>query len=94
LTRSFIVALILYDFNPESEIIVKTDEVNLVIARVPSHYANNGMLHLVTDFPRKHFRVEINHEIHDRELLAIVHAFNECCPPLHGTPQTIELILD
>ena len=51
-------------------------------AGVLSQYSNNGKLHLVVFFSRKHSLQEINYEIYEKELLAIIKAFEEWQPML------------
>lgn len=46
-------------------------------AGVLSQYSDNSKLHLVAFFSRKHSLQEINYEIYDKELLAIIKAFEE-----------------
>jgi hypothetical protein len=78
LKKLFISALILPHFNPERKIVAQTDARNLVVVRVLSQYDDdNDILHPVPYFSRKHFLAEINYEIYDKELLAIVQAFKE-----------------
>jgi hypothetical protein len=92
LKKSFISAPILYHFDPGRKIVVETDTSNLVIVGVLSPYDNNDILHPVAYFSRKHSPAEINYEIYDKELLAIVQAFKEWHPLLKGSPHTIKVI--
>jgi hypothetical protein len=57
-------------------------------------FDDDDILHPVTYFSRKHSAAEINHEIYDKELVAIIHAFKKWCPLLEGFPHTIEVIFD
>jgi hypothetical protein len=72
LKKSFVSAPILCHFNPKRKIVVETDASNLVVTGVLSQYDNDNILHLVTYFSRKHSPAEINSEIYDKKLLAIV----------------------
>jgi hypothetical protein len=78
----FTSAPILAHFNPDCNVIVETDASNYVSAGVLSQYNNDGILHPVTYFSRKHCPAECNYEIYDKELMAIVYAFEEGRPEL------------
>jgi hypothetical protein len=56
---------------------VETATSNLVVTDVLLQYDNNGILHPMAYFLRKHSPTEIKYEIYDKELLAIFHAFKE-----------------
>ena len=45
-------------------------------------------------FSCKHLPIEINHEIYDKELLAIIKSFEEWCPILEGTGLPIKIFTD
>jgi hypothetical protein len=64
------------------------------MAGVPFQCNNDNILPPVTYFSRKHFPAVINNEIYDKELLAIVHAFKDWCPPLDAFPHTIQMFSD
>jgi hypothetical protein len=94
LKKSFISAPILHQFDPERKIVVEIDASNLIVARVLSQYDDRNILHPLTYFSRKHSPAEINYEIYDKELLAIIQAFKEWRPLLEGSSHTIEVISD
>jgi hypothetical protein len=77
LKNSFVSAPILCHFDLERKIVVETDAANLIVAGVLSPYDDNDILHPVPYFSRKHSPAKINHEIYDKEPLAIVQAFKE-----------------
>jgi hypothetical protein len=68
---------VLARFDPNCNIIVETDASNYVSAGVLSQYDNDGILHLVAYFSKKHSPAECNYEIYDKELMAIVCTFEE-----------------
>jgi hypothetical protein len=82
LKNTFISAPILAHFDPDCDVIVETDASDYVSARVLSQYDDEGILYLVTFFSKKHSPVECNYEIYDKELMAIVRAFEEWRPEL------------
>ena len=53
-----------------------------------------GILHPVGFFLKKHSPAECNYEIYDKELLAIVRAFEEWRPELEGAKSTIKVLTD
>ena len=54
----------------------------------------DGILHPVTFYSKKHSPAECNYEIYDKELLAIVRAFEEWRPHLEGSSQPIQILTD
>jgi hypothetical protein len=63
---------------------VETDASDYVSAGMLSQYDDNGILYPVAFFSKKHSLAEYNYEIYDKELLAIVWAFEEWRPELEG----------
>uniref|UniRef100_A0A093Y1I0 Transposon Tf2-6 polyprotein n=1 Tax=Talaromyces marneffei PM1 TaxID=1077442 RepID=A0A093Y1I0_TALMA len=61
---------------------------------VLSQYDENGDLRPVAFFSKMHAPAECNYEIYDKELMAIVRAFEEWRPELQGNPHPIEVITD
>jgi hypothetical protein len=64
--------------------VVEVDASDLVVAGVLSQL-RDGRLRPVAFFSKKMSPAECNYEIHDKELLAIVKAFEEWRPELMGT---------
>jgi hypothetical protein len=56
---------------------METDASNYVSTGMLSQYDDNGILHPVTFFSKKHSPAECNYEIYDKELMAIIRAFEE-----------------
>jgi len=84
LKKAFTSAPILGHFDYDREIIVSTDASDYVSAGILSQYDDEGILHLVAFYSKKHSPAECNHEIYDKELLAIIRAFEEWRPQLEG----------
>ena len=59
-----------------------------------SQYNANGILHLVTFFSKKHSPAECNYEIYDKELMAIIHCFEEWRTELESLPHLIRVLSD
>lgn len=77
LKDAFTSAPILKHFDPDRKILVETDASDYVSAAVLSQHDDEGLLHPVTFFSKKHSPAECNYEIYDKELLAIIRAFEE-----------------
>jgi hypothetical protein len=73
---------ILARFNPDCNIIVETDMSEYVSAGVLLQYDDDGILHPVTYFSKKHSPAECDFEIYDKELMAIICSFEEWRPEL------------
>ena len=77
LRQVFVKAPILYQFDPECHIQIKTDASGYTIGGVLSQltWDNLGRWHPVTFFSYKMIPAETRYKTHDGELLAIVEAF-------------------
>ena len=86
LKRAFTSAPILAHFDPQRETWLETDSSDYVAAAVLSQRGEDGELHPVAFLSKKMTPQECNYEIYDKELLAIIRAFEEWHPELAGTP--------
>jgi hypothetical protein len=77
LKATFTSAPILARFDPDRDVIVEMDASDYVSTGVLSQYDDDNVLHPVAYFSKKHSPVECNYEIYDKELMAIVRAFEE-----------------
>jgi hypothetical protein len=59
-----------------------------------SQYDNNNVLHPVAYFSKKHSPTECNYEVYDKELMAIVRAFEEWHPKLQSIIHPIHVLSD
>jgi len=86
-------APILKHFEPMRQIVVETDASNFTIGMVLSQVIDER-LHPIAFDSRKMDKAEINYDIHDKELLAIVAALKEwrCC--LEGAHHRIQIYTD
>jgi RNase H-like domain found in reverse transcriptase len=71
----FIIALILYYFNPLKEIFIKTDTLDYVSSSILSQKNKHSVLYLVVFISKKYNLAEYNYEIYNKKLLAIVRYF-------------------
>ena len=82
LKEAFTTAPVLQHFDDNRPIVVETDSTNLVSAGVLSQCDDDGYLHPVEFYSKKHSPAECNCEIYDKELLAIILAFKKWRPLL------------
>jgi hypothetical protein len=94
LKQAFTTAPIVRHFDYDREIIVETDASDYVSAGVLSQYDDEGILHPVAFFSKKHTPAECNYEIYDKELMAIIRAFEEWRPELEGALHPIQVLSD
>ena len=79
----------LLHFDPQKECFVSTDGSDFALSGIIQQKDDNGDLHPVSYYSRKFSPAEINYDVHDKELLAIVETFREHCHWLLGSPFTI-----
>jgi hypothetical protein len=94
LKQAFTNAPILKHFDYEAACVVETDASDFVSAGVLSQYDEDGTLRPVAYFSKRHLPAECNYEIYDKELLAIVRAFEMWRPELEGSPLPVRVLSD
>ena len=87
-------APILRHFNPDKECVVETDASDYVSVGILSQIADDGLLHPVAFFSKKHFPAECNYEIYNKELMVIIRSFEEWRPHLESAKGIIEVLCD
>ena len=71
---------------------VETDASNYVFKGILSQYNEDGVLHSVAYFSKKHNSAKCNYEIYDKELMIIIHAFKKWCPEFEGFISSVKVI--
>ena len=94
LKKKFISAPILASFDPERKIILETDALDQALGSCLSQPDAERQLHLVAYRTRKFSGPELNYDVHDKELLAIVDAFEEWRAYLEGSRHPIVVYSD
>ena len=94
LKTAFTTAPVLHHFDHDREVIVETDASDFVSAGVLSQYGDDGILHPVAFYSKKHSPAECNYEIYNKELMAIIRAFEEWRPELKGALFPIQVLSD
>jgi len=87
-------APILHRFDDDCNIVVETDASDFVSAAVLSQYDDEGTLHPMVFFSKKHSPAECNYEIYDKELMAIVWVFEEWHAELQSVENPISVLTD
>jgi len=94
LKTSFTTAPILRRFDHNRDIVVETHASDYDSTAVLSQYDDEGALHPVAFFSKKHSPTECNYEIYDKELMAIVQAFEEWHTELQSVENVISVLMD
>jgi hypothetical protein len=85
---------ILQHFDPDRPLMLETDASDYAIGAVCSQPDNSNILHPLSDFSRKLKGAELNYDIHDKELLAIVEALNKWSTYCKSTKHSIRILSD
>jgi len=91
---AFTTAPALRHFDHEREVIIETDASDYVSAGVLSQRDDEGVLHPMAYFSKKHSPAECNYDIYDKELMAIIKALEEWRPECEGAAYPLQLITD
>ena len=94
LKKKFILAPILASFDPERKIILETDALDQALGSCLSQPDVEKRLHPVAYRSRKFSGPELNYDIYNKELLAIVDAFEEWQAYLEGSRHPIVVYSD
>jgi len=94
MVTAFTTAPILRHFDHKWEVITETDSSDYVSAGVLFQRDDEGVLHPVAYFSKKHLFAECNDDIYDKELMAIIKALEQWRPECEGTAYPLQLITD
>lgn len=72
-------------FDQEKAIVIETNASDYVSAEMLSQHDDEGMVHPVAFCSKRHSPAECNHEIYDKELLAVIRGFEEWRPHMEST---------
>jgi hypothetical protein len=89
LKKAFTSAPILVHADQSKPFIIDTDASDFALGSILSQVGDDGKLHVVAFHSRKFEVAEINYEIHDKELLAIVDSFGQWRHLLEGSTHQI-----
>jgi len=85
---------ILAHFDAQRAVIIETDASDFAIRAVLSQRDEEGCLHPIAFHSRKFTPAEINYEIHDKELLAVVDAFKHWRRYCEGATHQVQVFSD
>lgn len=94
LKQKFSSSPVLHYFDPSLPCTLATDGSDFAISGILQQPDANGDLHPVAFYSRKLSPAEINYEVHDKELLAVVESFRDMRAWLLGSPFPIAVITD
>jgi hypothetical protein len=94
LKTRFTSAPILAHFDPQKPVIIETDASDFALGAVLSQRDEENRLHPVAFHSRKFSPAEINYEIHDKELLAIVDSFKHWRRYCEGAVHQVQVFSD
>jgi len=89
LKEAFTTAPILIHFDFDKKIVVETEASNIDYAGILSQPRSDGLLLTIAFFSKKHTPAECNYDIYDKELMAVVRAFEEGRAYLVGRRVTV-----
>lgn len=92
LKTKFLKSPVLTHFDPLQPCILATDASDFAISGVLQQADNDGFLHPVAFYSRKLSQSEINYDVHDKELLAVIDSFCDMCAWILGPPVPILVI--
>lgn len=94
LKDSFIQAPILKHFDPDRRCYVEVDSSDWAHGGILSQYGDDHLLHPIAYFSGRLTPAQVNYEIYDKELLAVVTAFEHWRAELQGTSEPVSVISD
>ena len=92
LKKTFTEALILQHFDWIHEVTVEINASDTVVADVLLQKNENSQLQSVIYFSSKMFLTEINYNIYDKKLLAIIQVFKEWCSELKDSEKSVQIL--
>jgi hypothetical protein len=94
LKHAFMTAPVLRHYDPDLPCTVEADSSDTVTGGQLCQPDENGVLHPIAFYSKKMIPAECNYEIYDKELMAIVRAFEEWRPELMGTADPVKVVTD
>ena len=92
LKKAFTEALILQHFNWTHEVTVETDTSDTVVAGVLLQKDEDSQLQPMAYFSSKMSSAEVNYDIYDKKLLAIIQVFEEWCSELKDSEEPVQVL--
>jgi hypothetical protein len=92
--HAFETAPILRHFDHSREVGIETDSSDYVSAGVLSQRDDEGVLHPVAYYSKKHSPAECYYDIYDKKLMAIIKALEEWRPECEGAELLLQIYTD
>ncbi|KAI1001585.1 hypothetical protein K3495_g6619 [Podosphaera aphanis] len=94
LKAAFSKSPVLRHFDPDRRCVVEVDSSDWAHSGILSQYNDDGILHPVAYFSGRLNPAQVNYKIYDKELLAVVTAFEHWRPELQGTVEPVSVKTD
>ena len=94
LKQRLVSAPVLSHYHPDRETMLDTDALDGVIARVLSQLDKNRDWHPISFFSKTMAPAELNYEIHDKEMLAIIRSLSHWRAELQGSLRRLKILTD
>jgi len=91
---AFTFAPILIHPDPAKPFIVETNASDFALGAIISQFGIDGLLHPIAFYSQKLTSAEINYQVYDKELLAIITAFEQWRPYLAGAQHQVQVLTD
>ncbi len=94
LKMAFTSVPILIHPDPAKPFIVEIDALDFSLGAILSQFGIDGVLHPVAFYSHKLTSAEINYQVYDKELLAIITAFEQWRPYFAGAQHRVPVLTD
>ena len=92
LKEAFTRAPVLAHWKPNQQMVMETDASDYALAAILSVYDAEGALHPIAFHSRTFTGPELNYNVHDKELSAILEAFKQWRHNLEGLAEPIDVV--
>jgi len=94
LKQAFISAPILMHWVPDAQLVVETNALDYALAAILSIMTEDNEVHPIAFHSRTFSALELNYDVHNKELLAIFEAFKMWRHYLEGSTSPIDVVTD
>jgi len=94
MVTAFTTAPVVQHLDHERQVIIETDVPDYISARVMAQYDNQGVLHYVSEYLKKHTPAECNYDIYHTDIMASNKELEEWRPECEGAAYPLQLSMD
>ena len=94
LKETFISDVILHHYNSDHKIVIKINISDYVSEGILFQYNENGVLHSIIYFSKKHNSTECNYKIYDKKFIIIIYTFKKWCLKFENFIFSVKVIID